>query len=364
MSKSVPKLKLHDNGKWYVHWTENRVGKRVSTGATDLVEAKKFLGQWLLVEREAPAGAELTLAEVWTVYHKKHVLPDVAGVANAEMAWKQLRPHFGALGVSGLAQDTIDDYVEKRTSGRLGRKVKPQTCAKELSYLLAAVKFCADPRRKLIDPKLVQKFDLPRPGDPRDRWLRTNEIQLLVNAAAARRRGPHLSRLERFLWLALYTAAREQALYDLTWDRVDFETRVIVLDVPGRRKTKKSRATVPIAGPLLPVLQRAYDERRGAHVLGSGKVWAAMQHAAMGAGLAPKQDVDRTKKPKATGISPHVLRHTAATHMARRGVPLWKIAKILGNSLRMVEKVYAKHAPDDLREAVELISGGGLEAAE
>jgi integrase len=65
-----------------------------------------------------------------------------------------------------------------------------------------------------------------------------------------------------------------------------------------------------------------------------------------------------------SGVSPHVLRHTAATHMARRGVPLWTIAKVLANTLAMVERVYAKHSPDDLRVAVGMISGGALVAAE
>ena len=52
----------------------------------------------------------------------------------------------------------------------------------------------------------------------------------------------------------------------------------------------------------------------------------------------------------------------AALHMARKGVSLWKIAKILGNTLTMVERVYAKHCPDDLRESVGAISGGALRA--
>jgi hypothetical protein len=40
------------------------------------------------------------------------------------------------------------------------------------------------------------------------------------------------------------------------------------------------------------------------------------------AGIGGKQrKVPAGTKPKATGISPHVLRHTAATHMARRGAP-------------------------------------------
>jgi len=373
MSKSIPYLKRAPNGIWYVHWTENRIGKRVSTSVKEEAEARLFLAHWLLTEgqgpKDGPLGSDLTLADVWVAYDRLHVQKKVAGTYNADLAWKQLTPHFGALLVPQLSQMAVDEYVEKRTTGKLGRKVKPQTVAKELSYLLAAVKFCADPRRKLIDPMFVQRYDLPAPGDPRDRWLRHDEIQRLLDAAAKLRRGPRLSRAERFLWLALETAGRKEALLDLTWSRVDFETGMIELDVPGRRKTKKRRANVPISAALLPVLKRAYEERldkkKDCLVLDNkGAVWAPIQLAVIEAGLAPKQKIERGQKPHATGISPHTLRHTAATHMARRGVSLFKIAKILGNTIAMVEKVYAKYQPEDLREAVDRISDGVLEAAE
>jgi integrase len=82
------------------------------------------------------------------------------------------------------------------------------------------------------------------------------------------------------------------------------------------------------------------------------------------AGLTDVEKPAAGQKPKSTGISPHVFRHTAATQMARRGIPLFLIAKALGNSMRMVERVYAKHAPDDLRAAMDMISRDELEPAE
>lgn len=369
MSRSTPYLRQNPNGIFYIHWTEDRVGQRRTTGTKDIKEARQILAKFILLAEEAPkkpSGAMLTVEEVWQVYKEKHVDKKVAGVYNAELAWRQMQPFFGARPVSFVTQDSVDEYVEKRAAGKLGRKVKPQTVAKELSYLMAALKFCADPKRKVIDPTLVQKVDLPEPGDPRDRWLTKTEIQKLLDAAARLRRGSRLSRAERFIWLALETAGRAEALLDLTWDRVDFETNVIHLDVPGRKKTKKGRSTVPISTALRPILERAYDERQGELVLDNkAKVWSMIQLVAIEAGFGGKRPkVLRSEKPKATGISPHVLRHTAATHMARRGVPLWIIAKILGNSIRMVERVYAKHAPDDLRDAINMISNGQLEAAE
>ena len=366
MSQSAPYLKKSGTGVWYVHWTEDRVGKRVSTRTKDLAAAKEFLGTWLLMEREAPAKADHLLSEIWAVYKTKHVSLKVAGLYNADLAWKQMEPHFGHLPVSALTQDVIDKYVTQRRNGRIGRPVKPQTAAKELSYLLAAIKFCADTRRKVIDPVYsTLKFDLPAPGEPRDRWLRTDEMQKLLDAAARLRKDGRLTRVERFLWLALETAGRKEALLDLDWSRVDFETGMIVLDVPGRRRTKKRRAIVPISAALRPILLRAYEERTGNLVMDhKGAVWAQMQVVVGEAGLGPKQRITRAKKPRATGISPHVLRHTAATHMARRGVSLFKIAKILGNTMAVVEKTYAKHLPGDLAEAVDMISNNELEAAE
>src|SRR5690606_20748430 len=126
--------------------------------------------------------------------------------------------------------------------------------------------------------------------------------------------------------IALETAARKQAILDLTWDRVDFETSTIHFDVPGRVKTKKRRASVPISSALRPVLERAHRERIGDLVLDNkAAVWKSIQVAAIKAGFSD-QVVVRGDKPKATGISPHVLRHTAATHMARRGVSLFTIS--------------------------------------
>ncbi len=201
-----------------------------------------------------------------------------------------------------------------------------------------------------LSQTIVEKFDLPEDSAPRDRWLREDEAKRLFAATTGR--------LNLFLHLALYTAARKQALYELTWDRVDFETNVIVLDVPGRRTTKKRRATVPISTELREVLLAAHEKRTTDLVLtNKAEVWASVQSAVRRAGLSPAVKATSGQKPSATGISPHTLRHTAATWMARRGVPLWIVAKILGNSLVTIEKVYAKHAPEDLRAAINMIGG-------
>lgn len=360
---NAPYLKQADSGVWYVHWTLNRIGKRVSTRTADQAKAAAFLSDWLRDRNfdHAVGGSTATIAEVWLTY-KTYRKMAVGWPSGADLAWKLLDPHFGAVAAKDLSQRLIDDYVAKRISGRLGRAVKPQTAAKELSYLIAAVNLCA--RKNVIPAAYSRHYDLPEKGDPRDRWLKTDEIVKLFAAARRLSKGDRLSRGERFLWLALETAGRVQALLDLTWDRVDFETGMISLSVPGRKKTKKRRADVPMSKALRPILLRAYEERTGDLVLDTKlPVWTTLQHIAIEAGLAPKQSIRRGAKPTATGISPHVLRHTAATHMARRGVSLFLISKVLGNSISVCERTYAKYAPGDLQGAVDKISNGELETA-
>ena len=365
------KLERESNGYYYAKWSVNRRSKRKSMGTKDPDEAEKRFAQWLLLDgpRGGPnieSGASLTIEDCWQIYRSEHVDKKTASPQTQAYSWKNLQPHFGSLHVTQVSQATVDTYLLKRTTGRIGRKAKPATCRRELLALSACLNFCAHPKRRLVAPSDLPAYDLPADSEPRDRWLTHDEIQRLLNAAHQLRRGKLLSRGERFLWIALETAARKQAILDLTWDRVDFETKVIHFEVPGRKRTKKRRASVPISESLLPLMERAFKERVNDFVMTNrSEVWPTIQIIAEKAGFGnPQPKRKMGEKPKSTGVSPHVLRHTAATHMARRGVPLWTIAKVLGNTLSVVEKVYANHSPDDLRSAVGLISNGTLKPAD
>lgn len=343
-------VRQQDNGVFYITWSEGRRSKRHSTGKTVLAEAQNYFARWLLSAQETAADAAIgfKIHELWALYRAKHVEKENASHDTADWSWKNLAVQFGELALPEVTDDKVQEYVKLREAGKIGQPAVSGTIRRELVMLRACLNWCAKPTRKIIRPADLPAFDVPPDSAPRDRWLRLEEVQRLLDAAAIMRRGDRLSRGERFMWLALETAARKGAILDLTWDRVDFETGVIHYDVPGRRKTKKRRASVPISKSLRPVLERAHTERANDLVLGNQ---ASVNNALLRMAAHAKVD----------DVTPHVLRHTAATQMARRGVPLWKVAGILGNSISMVERVYAKHAPDGLADAVEMISAGMLE---
>lgn len=357
---AAPYLEQGTNGIWSVHWTEpgphgkRGRSKRISTRQRNLEAAKAFLGRWLLMEREAPAADKAyTVADLWSVYYARHVERKVVATERLDFAWKNLQPHFGALKPVQITDETTDDYLTLRKKGAIGRPANNATVRRELNALLACLNWCAHAKRRIILPESVPAIELPPHGDARARWLTIEEVKALMEAAREMRRVEldRLSRVERFLWLALETAARKGAIQELTWDRVDFTSGVIHYDVPGRIRTKKRRATVPISPALRPVLERAFNERQEKHVLDhDGDVLKAVWRAAERAGIED--------------VSPHVLRHTAATHMLRNGVSIWTVAGVLGNSVQQVEETYGHHIPAGLREGVANISAGLLEMGE
>jgi len=367
--RGQPYIDVEGNGFWYVYWSDGRRSKRQSLGTKTETEAQTRFAQWILQglanrDGDQPLSAEYTVEELWGVYDKRHVQVELmpAGRATVGYAWKNLLPHFGPLRFEQVGQQAVDEYVDRRRAD----EAAPATIRREIATLLAGLRFCASKKGgKLISAVDLDDIDLPPDSPPRDRWLDEAELGRLIAAAASMRRGGRLSRAERFLWLAIFTTSRKQALLELTWDRVDFEANVIHLNVPGRRLTKKRRADVSIATALRPVLLRAYGERTGDLVLdhGADDLWASLQYIAIRAGFST-QTVARGASPKATGVSPHVLRHSGATLMARKGVPLFLVAKTLGDGITTVERVYAKWAPGDPADSVDVIVNLKMEAAE
>ncbi len=55
-------------------------------------------------------------------------------------------------------------------------------------------------------------------------------------------------------------------------------------------------------------------------------------------------------------MTPHTLKHTAITWALQRGATMWDVAGYFGTSIETIERVYAHHAPDHMKSAVDAMN--------
>jgi integrase len=58
---------------------------------------------------------------------------------------------------------------------------------------------------------------------------------------------------------------------------------------------------------------------------------------------------------KINRLGPHTLRHYCATQMLLKGVPIAKVAEVLGHSIRVCEATYKHFIPQDLQGTTDVL---------
>ncbi|OFW84124.1 MAG: hypothetical protein A2018_05745 [Alphaproteobacteria bacterium GWF2_58_20] len=311
---------------WYDAGTGLR--KRRSLGTTVRAEAERLLAEHALRNQKLNLADPdcVPLATILASYADKHACK-IASAATAAGALAKLLDFFGDSSVSDLRLPRQEEYIAwRRKDG-----VSDSTISRDLSVLRAALNraYRAGDLRSV--PHIL---DLPK-ARPRERWLTHEEAKRLLEETTT----PHV---RLFITLALHTAARPGALFDLTWDRVDLKNRRIDLNPAGRAQTKKRRPTIPISNTLLVVLEDAQQVARSKWVIDyEGKQIQSVKTAFQ----------KTAKRARLEKVTAYTLRHTAATWMAQAGVPLWQISGMLGHSISRTTEIYAKHHPDFMKDA-------------
>jgi integrase len=190
----------------------------------------------------------------------------------------------------------------------------------------------------------------------RERWLTREEAARLLWAAwryreiqkgkpTGRRSRQHIA---RFILLALYTGTRAGAVCGAAlqptvgrgW--IDVARGVFYRRPEGERETKKRKPPVPLPPELHGHLRRwkRRGQRFAVEWLGEpvSSIKKAFRAVAGDAGLGPN-------------VTPHVLRHTAATWLMQAGTDPWEAAGFLGMTVETLMTRYGHHHPDYLSGA-------------
>jgi integrase len=127
---------------------------------------------------------------------------------------------------------------------------------------------------------------------------------------------------------------------------VNLEKGVIDYRRPGAAETLKRRGVVKAHRKLLGHLRRAK--------INAGEMDFVIQwggHRVKDIKKAFAAAVERSGINKR--ITPHTLKHTAATWLLQDGVSLWDAAQYLSTSMETLEKVYGHHCPSHQERALK-----------
>jgi integrase len=343
---------------FYIVWTENGRSRERSTGTADRQVAEIALAEFIHRRTRGAGPCEPGVALVTDIL--ADYAQDHAQETNAPWrigaAIKGLVPFWQGRTVSDVNRDTCRAYASKRE--RSGGTVR-----RELGVLRAAINHAYRNGRITRAPAV----HLPPRPDPRDRWLSQEEAARLIAGALGfsfarctdlstrkerwviwdRERAHARLHLPLFILLGLYTGARKQAILSLRWTQVDLKEGRIDFNVPGARRTNKRRGHIPIPMRLLAHLRRARlrGSELGFVVNENGNRLAEVKRGFASA----------CRRAGLDDVTPHVLRHTCATWLMQRGVPMWEAAGFLAMTRETLERVYGHHHPGYLRSAVEAL---------
>lgn len=336
-----PRLKwLKERQCWYIIWYEAGRRKVRSTGTTDYKRAEAILATFL-GKRGSNAGPrdpnEVTIAEALN-YYGQHKAPKATDPARIGYAIDALLTFWELNALSDITPSTCDAYARHR-----GKSAG--TIRRELATLTAAQNFM------LKDGALTRTVPVPLPEkpEPKDRWLTRDEAARLLIAA---RNGGRETRLylPLFILIALHTGARKEAVLSLRWPQIDFERERISFEIPGRRKTKKRRPTLPIPRRLMTFLRYAWVRR-------SSDIGPVVHLNGLPIKRIDKGFRAAAKRAELDGVTPHTLRHTRGTWLAQAGVSMWDIAGWLGQDPETTARIYAHHSPDFMLSARAAVDG-------
>ena len=257
---------------------------------------------------------------------------------------EQYRRYLAELGI-----ESIEDVVTVHVTGFLGLLRELGAADSTVSRKVAAVRGL---HRFLVledylDQDATSLLQSPQRRKGIPKALAVEEVERLLSVLPA---DTLLGLRDRALLEFLYaTGARVAEAVDL--DQIDVDLDEATALVTG--KGSKQRV-VPLGAYAVTALQLYYPARQ--ELIGKGSdpgavfvsargrrltrqaVWQIMKKTARQAGIAE------------ASVSPHVLRHSAATHMIEGGADLRTIQELLGHASISTTQVYTRVSPQHLYE--------------
>jgi integrase/recombinase XerD len=238
-----------------------------------------------------------------------------------------------------MGQGELGEFVQSLSAAGLGAR----SVARAVHALRGFYRFALREGRTVVDP--MENLRAPRAPRPLPRYLTSRQIEALLGAPDPSKR---LGLRDRAILEVLYaTGLRVSELLRLRGEDLDLEVGVLTAFGKGRKERlvplgSQARAWIERylaeARPLLVRKRRAAElflSQRGGRLSRMG-LWSLVRRHALKAGLAKT-------------LTPHVLRHSFATHLLEHGADLRSLQAMLGHADISSTQIYTHVSRERLR---------------
>ena len=252
-------------------------------------------------------------------------------------------------------QSTLDDLgvapnaeaVRVHLSSLRDRGLAPASIARKFASIRAYHRFLITEDLAIADPTAT----MAAPGRPRSlpKALTVDDVErLLTTPGTTSEVGRRDTAILEFLYA---TGCRVSELVGIDVLDLDLETRTVIVTGKGNKQRLIPVGSYALSATVAWLDDRPTIRRSGAdpgalflstrgNRLSRQAVWRIVRLRGLEAGIPG----DR--------LSPHVLRHSAATHMVEGGADLRTVQELLGHASLTTTQIYTKVSPEHLREIV------------
>jgi integrase len=257
---------------------------------------------------------------------------------------RRLVPTLGHLVVEAITEEHVGRYKNEMLLSGLS----PSTVNRDLATLGHTWSTAVRRRKLRRIPCKIEKLSEP---EGRTVVLSDEECTALLEAAK-RDSHPHLW---LFVEFGLGTAMRSSEIVSARFDRIDWENCRLYLP-----KAKAGDRTQPLARTLVDILRSERESR----VDRDGWIFPSAQTAT---GHVNEFNGPFKRAVKASGLStelitPHVMRHTAATKMIAAGYPIPAVQKVTGHKTPNMLLRYVHMADREVNAAVSALERTRVQA--
>ena len=229
------------------------------------------------------------------------------------------------------------------------RGYAPTSISRKISALNDFFKFLLS--EKEIDANPMINIMSPKKGRRLPKFLTRKEVDLMIEAAEHNPDARH-KRTAAMLKLMYACGLRVSELVCLPLNCINFDRRQIIVKGKGSKERivpvaeaalKEILAYLPVRESLLKGKEKPFlfpsSSAAGGHITRDG-FFKNLKNLAVLAGIPPEK------------ISPHVLRHSFATHLLNRDVDLRSLQKMLGHEDISTTEIYTHILSDELLQEV------------